>query len=102
MRILGVVPQGGSTGGPETSIAPYALYSIGHGSPLALMDFIRAIETATGCEAQCDFQPMQPGDVPRTWADTEALFQATGYRPRVSVEEGVQRFVDWYREFYHV
>ncbi|MBF8224467.1 NAD-dependent epimerase [Halomonas sp. 328] len=103
VRILEVVPEPGtSTASPDASTAPYALYNIGNGSPVALMDFIRAIETATGCPAQCDFQPMQPGDVPRTWADTEALFQATGYRPQVGVEEGVQRFVAWYREFYAI
>ncbi|GEK73667.1 MULTISPECIES: NAD-dependent epimerase [Halomonas] len=103
VRILEVMPQlGDATDSPDSSTAPYALYNIGNGSPVALMDFIRAIEKATGCEAKCDFQPMQPGDVPRTWADTEALFEATGYRPRVGVEEGVQRFVDWYREFYEV
>jgi len=66
------------------------------------MDFVRAIESATGCTAQCDYQPMQPGDVPRTWADTEALFAVTGYRPAVGVEEGVARFVAWYRDFYQV
>lgn len=103
VRILDVVPQpGNSTDSPDASTAPYGLYNIGNGSPVALMDFIRAIETATGCEAKCDFQPMQPGDVPRTWADTEALFQATGYRPQVGIEEGVKRFVDWYRGFYNV
>lgn len=103
VRILDVVPEpGNSTDFPDASTAPYALYNIGNGSPVALMDFIRAIETATGCEAKCDFQPMQPGDVPRTWADTEALFQATGYRPKVGIEEGVKRFVDWYRGFYNV
>jgi UDP-glucuronate 4-epimerase len=103
VRILDVVPQpGNSTDSLDASTAPYGLYNIGNGSPVALMDFIRAIETATGCEAKCDFQPMQPGDVPRTWADTEVLFQATGYRPQVGIEEGVKRFVDWYRGFYNV
>jgi UDP-glucuronate 4-epimerase len=103
VRILDVVPEpGNSTASPDASTAPYALYNIGNGSPVALMDFIRAIESATGFDAKCDFQPMQPGDVPRTWADTEALFQATGYRPQVGVEEGVNRFVDWYRGFYNV
>jgi UDP-glucuronate 4-epimerase len=103
VRILDVVPKpGNSTDSPDSSTAPYALYNIGNGSPVALMEFIRAIETATGCKAKCDFQPMQPGDVPRTWADTEALFQTTGYQPQVGVEEGVKRFVDWYRGFYRI
>jgi len=103
VRILDVVPEpANNTDAPDASTAPYAIYNIGNGSPVALMDFIGAIESATGCEAKCDFQPMQPGDVPRTWADTEALFQATGYRPKVGIEEGVKRFVDWYRGFYNI
>ncbi|TLF45916.1 NAD-dependent epimerase [Halomonas urmiana] len=107
VRTLDVIPTADPTwrasqGGPDSSSAPYALYNIGHGSPVGLMDFIRAVEAATGKEAICDYQPMQPGDVPRTWADTEALFAATGYRPRVKVEEGARRFVEWYRGYYGV
>ncbi|MGM0858928.1 MAG: NAD-dependent epimerase [Pseudomonadota bacterium] len=103
VRVLELVPQpGGNTASPDTSTAPYALYNIGNGSPVELMDFIFAIEKATGCEAKCDFRAMQPGDVPRTWADTEALFEATSYRPQVGIEEGVARFVTWYRAFYKI
>lgn len=87
---------------PDVARAPFTLYNIGHGSPVSLMDFIRAIASATGRTARCDFQDMQPGDVPQTWADTEALFEVTGYRPRIGVDEGVARFVDWYRDFYQV
>ncbi|MFG6137160.1 NAD-dependent epimerase [Halomonas sp. B23F22_10] len=104
-RVLEVVPERraeATTTMPDTSHAPYALYNIGHGSPVALMDFVRAVEAATGQVALCDLKPMQPGDVPRTWADTEALFEATGYRPKVGVEEGVARFVAWYRDYYGV
>jgi UDP-glucuronate 4-epimerase len=96
VRVLDVVPARAEAG------APYVLYNIGHGSPVQLMEFVRAIERATGREAQCDFQPMQPGDVPRTWADTEALFAATGYQPCIGVDEGVRRFVEWYRGYYGV
>ncbi|GAA5178069.1 MULTISPECIES: NAD-dependent epimerase [Halomonadaceae] len=107
VRVLDVIPDGhpewpDEAMVPDSGRAPIALYNIGHGSPVALMDFVRAIESATGCTAQCDYQPMQPGDVPRTWADTEALFAVTGYRPAVGVEEGVARFVAWYRDFYQV
>ncbi|MCI0511188.1 UDP-glucuronate 4-epimerase [Chromohalobacter marismortui] len=105
VRIQDVIPRADSNGPaarPDQSTAPFALYNIGHGSPVALMDFVQALERATGRTAHCDFKPMQPGDVPRTWADTEALFDATGYRPTVGVEEGVARFVDWYRGFYRV
>ncbi|GAA3535753.1 NAD-dependent epimerase [Zobellella aerophila] len=87
---------------PSAAGVPHAVYNIGHGSPVALMDFIRAIEQAIGKQAICDYQPMQPGDVPRTWADTEALFDATGYRPQMGVEQGVANFVQWYRGYYGV
>ncbi|ALM52808.1 NAD-dependent epimerase [Halomonas huangheensis] len=104
VRVLDIVPtpRGTSEVTTDTSTAPYALYNIGHGSPVSLMDFIHAIEKATGQQAICDFKDMQPGDVPRTWADTEALFAATGYCPSVSVEDGVARFVEWYRAYYGV
>lgn len=103
VRILNVVPEPGvGNEAPDASTAPYSLYNIGNGTPVALMDFIRAIESATGCDAKCDFRPMQPGDVPRTWADADALYRVIGYRPQVCVEEGVKRFVDWYRGFYNV
>ncbi|MDI4637514.1 MULTISPECIES: NAD-dependent epimerase [Halomonadaceae] len=104
VRILDVVPGRNDTGTAKealfTSSAPYALYNIGNGSPVSLMDFVRAVEAATGRKAECNFMPMQPGDVPRTFADTEALFEATGYQPKVGVEEGARRFVDWYLEYY--
>lgn len=89
---------------PETDAgkAPHAIYNIGNGSPVALMEFIRAIEQAIGKEAICNYLPMQPGDVPRTWADTDALFARTGHRPEVTVQDGVKNFVDWYCEFYKI
>jgi len=101
-RVLDTVPQprGTSDVTTDTRSAPYALYNIGHGSPVSLMEFIRAIERATGMEAKLEMQPMQPGDVPRTWADTEALLAATGYRPSIGVDEGVARFVEWYKRYF--
>ncbi|MCJ8288003.1 NAD-dependent epimerase [Halomonas sp.] len=104
VRVLHVVPtpRGSTEVTTDTASAPYSLYNIGCGSPVSLMDFVRAIEKAVGREAICHYKDMQPGDVPRTWADTEALYQATGYRPQMPVEEGVKRFVEWYREFYAV
>lgn len=107
VRIADVIPQPNpdratATARPDQSTAPYALYNIGYGAPVSLMSFIRALENATGREAICEYLPMQPGDVPRTWADTEALLKATGYRPKMQVEEGVKRFVEWYRDFYQV
>ncbi len=82
------------------SLNPYRIYNIGNGSPVPLMDFIRAIEKATGKSAVIDFQPMQPGDVHQTWADTTALARDYGFTPQVSIEEGVTNFVRWYQDYY--
>ncbi|MAY71884.1 NAD-dependent epimerase [Halomonas litopenaei] len=106
-RLLEVVPSADPDAGvvddsPDRSSAPYALYNIGHGSPVGLMDFIHAIESALGRKAEYNFLPMQPGDVPRTWADTSALYRATGYQPRIGVDEGAARFVDWYRSYHGI
>ena len=78
----------------------YRLYNIGHGSPVKLMDLIRAIEKVTGKKAILNMKEMQKGDVMTTWADTSALERDFGYSPKVGIEEGVERFVKWYREFY--
>lgn len=94
VRLLVLPPEN------EVDKAPHKVYNIGNGNPVALMEFIRAIEKATGKQAVCNYLPMQPGDVPRTWADTKALFVRTGYSPEVNVQEGVSRFVDWYCKFY--
>ena len=80
----------------------YRLYNIGHGSPVPLMDFIRAIEKATGKKAILNMKEMQKGDVTTTWADTSALEKDYGYCPKVGIEEGVEQFVKWYRGFYSV
>ena len=76
------------------------LFNIGHGSPVNLMDFVRAVERALGQKAQIELAPMQPGDVPATYASTEKLRAEIGYAPATPVEEGVERFVAWYREHY--
>ncbi|WP_318493770.1 NAD-dependent epimerase [Photobacterium leiognathi] len=105
MRIQDVIPLPNAdwtveAGSPATSSAPYRVYNIGHGSPVKLMDYIEALEEALGIEAKKNFMDMQPGDVYMTYADTEDLFKATGYKPQVKVKEGVKAFVDWYREYY--
>ncbi len=107
LRIKDVVPEVNSEwsveeGTPATSSAPYRVYNIGHGSPVKLMDFIKALEGALGIEAKKNMLPMQPGDVYITYADTDDLFDATQYKPQVGVEQGVANFVKWYREFYKV
>lgn len=90
-------PDPGASG-----IAPFRIYNIGRGSPVPLMDFIRVLEDKLGRRAVCNMLPMQPGDVAATFADTSALARDTGYAPSTSVETGVGRFVDWYREYYGV
>lgn len=89
-------------GSPASSSAPYAVYNIGHGSPINLMDFIQAIEAELGIEAKKNFRGMQPGDVYQTYADTRDLFASTGYQPKVGVKEGVAQFVAWYKTFYKI
>lgn len=76
------------------------VFNVGHGTPVPLMDFVRAIEKALGREARIERAPMQSGDVQRTYASTEALRAAIGYSPSTPVEEGVRRFVDWYQAQY--
>ncbi|WP_133130064.1 NAD-dependent epimerase [Legionella yabuuchiae] len=85
---------------PSSSHAPYRIYNIGNGNPVNLMDYIQAIETATGKEAIKEFMPMQKGDVVSTHADTSALQIDLGYLPKVGIHEGVSEFVKWYLEFY--
>ena len=89
-------------GQTDTSPAPYRLFNIGNGSPVRLLDFVEAIETALGKPAIRNLLPMQPGDVLATWADTEALFEATGYKPKMALQEGVESFVAWYKAYYQV
>lgn len=105
IRILDVVPEKNEqwtveNGSPATSSAPYKVYNIGNGKPVKLLDYIQALEDSLGIEVKKNFMPMQPGDVYQTYADTSALFEATGYLPRVDVKEGVAEFVKWYKAFY--
>lgn len=104
MGLIDVVPgQGPAVAGDSLSpVAPFRVVNIGAGAPTALMDFIAAIETATGCRAQKVMHGMQPGDVPATWADTSLIRALTGFAPKVPVATGVQRFVDWYRAYYRI
>ncbi|WP_439101048.1 NAD-dependent epimerase [Congregibacter sp.] len=85
---------------PGSSCAPYRLFNIGNNQPVPLMDFIAAIESALGKEAQKEFLPLQAGDVPATYADIEALSDYVGYRPGTDISAGIQNFVDWYRDYY--
>lgn len=87
---------------PGTSNAPYRLYNIGNNQPVELMYFIECIEKAVGKTAIKNMLPLQPGDVPRTYANVEALVADVGFQPQTQIEEGIQRFVNWYKNFYKV
>jgi UDP-glucuronate 4-epimerase len=87
---------------PARSKAAYRIYNIGNNKPVQLMRYIEVLEKSLGKKAQLEMLPMQPGDVPATMADVSALEADIGYRPRTTVEEGVPRFVEWYRRYYKV
>ncbi len=85
---------------PGSSRAPWRVYNIGSNNPVDLMAFIEAIEKALGLKAEKKLLPMQPGDVPATFAEVDDLVRDTGYRPQTSIEDGITAFVRWYREYY--
>ncbi|MFH0798595.1 MAG: NAD-dependent epimerase [Pseudomonadota bacterium] len=85
---------------PAFTPAPYKLYNIGNHSPIELLDFIKAIEEATGRKVKINFLPMQPGDVPATYADVDDLSRDVGFAPKTPVKEGIRRFVEWYQSYY--
>ncbi|MDA9779023.1 NAD-dependent epimerase [Rubripirellula sp.] len=87
---------------PASSNAPYRVFNIGNNTPVELNRFIECIEKALGMEAIRNLLPMQPGDVPATYADIDALEAAVGFRPATPIDVGIQRFVDWYRAYYNV
>jgi UDP-glucuronate 4-epimerase len=102
LRVVDCIPEpaADSHGGPAASpIAPYRVFNIGNGAPVDLMRFIELMEQALGRKAKKNMMPMQPGDVKTTWADTTDLQAVTGWKPQTSIEDGVRRFVAWYREF---
>ncbi|MCH7400928.1 NAD-dependent epimerase [Belliella kenyensis] len=90
----------GDSPDPGSSYAPYKVYNIGNSQPVALMDYIKALEDAMGMTAEKDMMPMQMGDVPATYADVTDLSEDTGYKPSTSVQDGVAKFVTWYNEYY--
>jgi UDP-glucuronate 4-epimerase len=104
-RVLDLPPKAnpawdGHSPDPASSLGPYRIYNIGNSQPVNLMRYIEVLENCLGKKAIVYFQPMQPGDVPETCADTTELQRDVGYKPDTSVEEGVGRFVDWYMEYY--
>ncbi len=92
----------GATAVPGTSAAPWRVYNIGSSQPVALMSYVAALEKALGKQATIDLLPMQPGDVPDTYADVTALVEQFQYKPATTVEEGIKHFVAWYRSYFNV
>ena len=107
VRIVGIIPQGNTEWNetepdPASSPAPYRIYNIGNQQPTKLMDYIRCIENAIGRQAKKDYLPMQPGDVYQTYADSSALADATGFKPCTPLQEGIDRTVEWFKQFYNL
>ena len=86
---------------PDRSSAPYKIYNIGNNSPVKLMDFITAIENKLGCVIEKNMMPIQAGDVPATYADVNDLVEELGYKPATPMQDGINKFVDWYLEFFN-
>jgi len=84
---------------PASSSAPYRVYNIGNSRPVELMEYIEALETALGKKAEKQLLPLQPGDVLNTYAEVDDLVEEFGYKPSMSVEQGVENFVTWYRKY---
>ena len=78
----------------------YKIYNIGNNQPVELMDFIKAIEAALGQEAIKNFMDLQPGDVPATYADVDDLIRDVGFKPETSIDDGIGKFVEWYKDYY--
>ncbi len=85
---------------PATSFAPYKIFNIGNNNPVKLMTFIQTIEKALDKKAEMNMMPMQPGDVPATYADVDSLREAVDFKPDTPIEKGVEKFVDWYKSYY--
>jgi UDP-glucuronate 4-epimerase len=107
IRTADNVPMGnkdwsGDRPDPATSRGPYRVYNIGNNQPVELMHMIRTLEQTLGVEAKKNFLPMQDGDVPATYADVDDLIRDVGFRPSTPIETGIQRFVNWYRDYHKV
>ena len=107
IRVADNIPAGnpawsGDCPDPGTSYAPYKIYNIGNHSPVELMRFIEVLEDALGKKAEKNLLPIQPGDVPATYADVDDLMRDVGFKPATSIEEGIGKFVEWYRGYYRI
>jgi UDP-glucuronate 4-epimerase len=105
VRVINAVPEAnpdwsGDTPDPGTSYKPYRIFNIGNNNPVELTQFIEAIENALGQKAEKEFMDIQPGDVAETYANIDDLYNAVGFKPETSIEEGIGNFIEWYREYY--
>jgi len=105
VRVMTRIPSGspewtGKRPDPASSFAPYRLFNIGNNQPMELMDFIAVLEKHLGKRAEMRLLPMQAGDVPETYADVDDLMAEVGFKPSTSIDEGIGKFVEWYREYY--
>ncbi len=100
IRVADKIPQSDST--IEIKSPPYKIYNIGNNQPVNLVDFIEILENHLGVKAQKELVPIQPGDVPETYADIEDLIRDTGFKPNTSLEVGLKHFVEWFRSYYNV
>ncbi len=106
MRTMERIPQrnpewSSDTPDPGSSFAPYKIYNIGNNNPIELMHFIEMLEKCLGKKAEMNFLPLQPGDVPATYADVDDLTRDVGFKPDTPIEVGIERFVEWYRGYYN-
>lgn len=105
VRVMNKIPSGehawtGKKPDPASSFAPYRIFNIGNNQPVELMDFIAVLEDKLGKKARMRLLPLQPGDVPETYADVNDLMDEVGFKPGTSIREGIDKFVEWYREYY--
>jgi UDP-glucuronate 4-epimerase len=87
---------------PATSYAPYKLFNIGNNNPVELLKFIEILEIRLGKKTKKNLLPMQAGDVPVTYADVDDLMKEVGFKPQTAIEEGLKKFVEWYRVYYRI
>jgi len=105
VRVMGRLPEAnprwsGDAPDPGTSSAPFKVYNIGNNNPVELIKFIEVIEDALGKKADMEFKDLQPGDVVATYADIDDLMQDVGFKPETSIELGIKRFIQWFKDFY--
>ena len=105
VRVMDTIPKAdpdwsSDTPNPSSSCVPYKLYNIGNNQPVALMEFVEAIEKAIGKKAVKEYMPLQAGDVPATYADVNDLIKDTGFKPSTPIVEGINKFIKWYKDYY--